>query len=72
MKGRRQLVRDVRGIVLVALMMAGCFARAQQTPLYNQYFLNPYLYNPATVGLGEEAKAYFLYRRQWIDIGRVT
>ena len=41
---------------------------AQQTPLYGQYFLNPYLYNPATAGLDGESKAYFLNRKQWVGV----
>ncbi len=40
----------------------------QQTPLYNQYFLNPYLYNPALTGMDNESKAYFLYRNQWASV----
>ena len=41
---------------------------AQQTPLYAQYYLNPYLYNPAMAGAKEEPGAYFLYRKQWAGI----
>lgn len=41
---------------------------AQQTPLYAQYYLNPYLYNPAMAGAKAEPGAYFLYRKQWAGI----
>lgn len=41
---------------------------AQQTPLFGQYFLNPYLGNPALVGAEEPAKAFLIYRRQWAEI----
>ena len=43
-------------------------AIAQQTPLYSQYFLNQYLYNPALAGWSEAPTAFFLYRKQWVGV----
>ena len=40
---------------------------AQQTPLYSQYFLNPYVYNPAQAGQNG-TQAFFQYRKQWVGI----
>jgi type IX secretion system PorP/SprF family membrane protein len=41
---------------------------AQQTPLYSQYFLNQYLYNPALAGYSGVPSAFFLYRKQWVSV----
>ncbi len=41
---------------------------AQQTPLYSQYFLNQYLYNPALAGYSGGPSAFFLFRKQWVGV----
>lgn len=41
---------------------------AQQTPLFSQYFHNPFIYNPAWAGLDKFASANFSYRNQWESI----
>ena len=38
---------------------------AQDSPVYSQFFLNPYLYNPAWVGTGEYNEVGLTHRRQW-------
>ncbi|MEM9327133.1 MAG: type IX secretion system membrane protein PorP/SprF [Bacteroidota bacterium] len=60
----------MKKLTLLILLCGGFVlgTHAQQTPLYSQYFLNPYLYNPATVGFDGEAKAFFLYRKQWVGV----
>ncbi|MEM9858676.1 MAG: PorP/SprF family type IX secretion system membrane protein [Bacteroidota bacterium] len=42
-------------------------ASAQQTPVYSQYFVNPYVLNPATAG-ENGIQAFFHYRNQWVKI----
>ena len=56
--------------ILWLTFFVGVFAEvaAQQTPLFGQYFLNPYLANPAMAGADEPAKAFLIYRRQWAEI----
>lgn len=49
------------GIAMVA-------ASAQQLPLYSQYYSNPFIYNPALTGKGEDAKAFLMHKSQWKDI----
>ncbi|MBI2968676.1 MAG: PorP/SprF family type IX secretion system membrane protein [Bacteroidetes bacterium] len=41
---------------------------AQQVPLYSQYYLNPFIYNPAYTGINEWANAYLIHRLQWKDM----
>jgi type IX secretion system PorP/SprF family membrane protein len=41
---------------------------AQQTPILNHYYYNPYLINPAAAGQSKETRAFLLYRQQWIGI----
>jgi len=40
----------------------------QQTPIYSQFFLNPYVYNPAFAGQNGRSVAFMSYRKQWIGI----
>ena len=41
---------------------------AQEAPLYNQYFTNPYLYNPAFAGTDGYPVLFLTHRRQWAGI----
>lgn len=40
--------------------------KAQQIPLYSQYFYNQFLYNPAQTGFSGNPQFYFIYRKQWV------
>lgn len=40
----------------------------QQTPIYSQFYLNPYVYNPAYAGNEGRSVAFLSYRKQWIGI----
>ncbi|CAN5182621.1 hypothetical protein BH09BAC1_BH09BAC1_17500 [soil metagenome] len=53
------------------LILVICFAStafAQQLPLYSQYTLNPFLYNPAFTGARQGLNANLIYRKMWSDI----
>jgi type IX secretion system PorP/SprF family membrane protein len=41
---------------------------AQQIPLYTQYYLNQFLYNPARTGEKGNMHANLIYRKQWTDV----
>jgi type IX secretion system PorP/SprF family membrane protein len=41
--------------------------RAQNFPVYNSYYVNPFLYNPAEA-LTEYAQVFALHRQQWMNI----
>jgi type IX secretion system PorP/SprF family membrane protein len=43
-------------------------AKAQQIPSYGQYFVNPFLYNPAMAGAEESTRIFTLFRNQWAGI----
>jgi type IX secretion system PorP/SprF family membrane protein len=38
---------------------------AQQSPLYNQYYINPLVYNPAMLGVNNQPTIYLMRRTQW-------
>lgn len=53
----------------LTLILAGCFSllRAQQIPLYSQYYNNPFLYNPARAGEISNLQVHGIYRKMWTD-----
>jgi len=53
---------------LYAFLLCSSFGlRAQNYPIYNGYFLNPFSYNPAAAAT-ERIQANAAYRRQWVEI----
>jgi hypothetical protein len=54
-------------ISLVALLVAGIqLSNAQQMPVYNNYFLNPFYYNPASAGTDPDGGRINLgFQKQW-------
>lgn len=45
--------------------MSGLVLKAQQIPLYSQYYFNPQIYNPALSGAEGVTEASIFHRRQW-------
>lgn len=41
---------------------------SQQPQVYNQFFMNPYMYNPAYAGVEGHAAIFVMYRDQWTNI----
>ncbi len=41
---------------------------AQQPEVYNQFFMNPYLYNPAYAGVDGHSVLFLMYQQQWTNI----
>ena len=58
-----------RYIITALLLLAG-FSKisAQQLPLYSNYYLTPFIYNPSQSGTDGSSELTFLHRRQWTDI----
>ena len=42
--------------------------KAQQLPLFSQYYYNKFLYNPAFTGVQSQSSAYLIHRSQWKDV----
>jgi type IX secretion system PorP/SprF family membrane protein len=54
--------------LIFTLVMLGFSAAGQQVPSYSQYFLNPYLINPASAGASGETRIFTTFRNQWVGI----
>lgn len=55
-------------ILGLALFLGFSQVKAQQIPLYSNYFFTPYVYNPAMSGTDGVTEATILHRRQWTGI----
>ncbi len=55
-------------IYIILVGLCAVTAKAQQDPLYSQYFNNPMLINPAFAGSTERLYAGIAYRSQWSGI----
>ncbi len=59
----------MRKILVAALfLLVGRSIQAQQYPVFSQYYLTPYLYNPAAVANSGRTEVNLLYRQQWSGI----
>ncbi len=63
-------VEKIVKIAGLTALLIGFFLglNGQQTPIYSQFFLNPYVYNPAYAGNAGRSVAFLSYRKQWIGI----
>lgn len=55
-------------LVLIVWWGTVLCSNGQQTPIYSQFFQNPYVYNPAYAGQNGRSVAFISYRKQWIGI----
>jgi len=59
----------MRKFLLTALLFCGIHAlQAQEQQVYSQFFMNPYVYNPAYVGVEGHTAVFVMYRNQWAGI----
>lgn len=56
------------GFTTLVLLLVACIAHAQQDPLYNLYFYNQQMINPAYAGLYKEVTMNLISRKQWVGI----
>lgn len=64
--GKRCMKKNIWAILFVAFNLT---AGAQQLPVvYNQFFMNPYVYNPAYAGVEGHAVVFATYKKQWLGI----
>ena len=60
----------MRGICLGVLVFWWVTASvsAQNPHVYSQYFMNPYVYNPALAGVEGHSAVFLMYRQQWAGL----
>ncbi|WP_370090379.1 PorP/SprF family type IX secretion system membrane protein [Ekhidna sp.] len=62
-------VKWVKRIALTAFLISSYLtASSQQPQVYNQFFMNPYMYNPAYAGVEGHAAIFVMYRDQWTNV----
>jgi type IX secretion system PorP/SprF family membrane protein len=54
--------------LLLMFVIVRLSAVAQQVPSYGQYFVNPYLFNPALAGASGDTRIFTTFRNQWVGI----
>ena len=59
---------NMRKIHLLILVLCSFSGFAQQPIVFNQFYMNPYLYNPAYAGVEGHSVFYGLYQQQWSGI----
>ena len=52
-------MKTLNKIFCMGALFAGVTANAQQSPIYNMQFMNQSLYNPATIGIGDQVPIGF-------------
>ena len=56
-------------VLLFLLFLVASFAGMSQQPLvYNQFFMNPYVYNPAYAGVEGHSVLFLMYKNQYSNI----
>ncbi len=60
----------MKKLIIILLLASGTFinVQAQQIPLYSQYYLNPFMYNPAMAGASNSGNIFIIDRSQWTGI----
>lgn len=61
----KQLLLIFYGVIFAGLLTA---AAQDIPPVYSQFYLNPYVYNPAYAGSDGYLSLYLVHRRQWMGI----
>lgn len=58
----------MKKLFLTYITLSFCFILfGQQSPLYNQYFVNPYTYNPSYIGFNKGASATLIRNQKWTE-----
>ncbi len=55
-------MKTLNKIFCMGALFAGVTANAQQYPIYNMQFMNQSLYNPATIGIGDQVNAMLVQK----------
>ncbi len=54
--------------MVIGIVLLQFSASAQQGHVYNQFFMNPYIYNPAYAGVDGHGVVFAMYKQQWSNI----
>lgn len=54
--------------LIAALLLSIGISQAQQSRVYSQFFMNPFIYNPAYAGVEGHSVFFGMYRKQWSNI----
>lgn len=57
-----------KSLILFSLALSTITLKAQQLPLFSQYYYNRFIYNPAFTGTESMSNAFLIHRSQWKDI----
>lgn len=55
-------------VLLIGILLLVTPSLAQQGHVYNQFFMNPYIYNPAYAGVDGHGVIFAMYKQQWSKI----
>ena len=58
----------LRTVIFLVCGQLGFISYSQVNAVYNQFFMNPYLYNPAYAGVEGHNVIFGLYKQQWTNI----
>jgi type IX secretion system PorP/SprF family membrane protein len=59
--------KNATATLLIAMLMSiGCQVKAQDPPVFSQFFANPYQFNPSYAAHNGYAEANVFYRKQWV------
>jgi type IX secretion system PorP/SprF family membrane protein len=58
-------VNLIGSALVILCLFAGRHVKGQQIPFYCQYYINPFLYNPAATGTENSWNTYLVHRNQW-------
>tara|TARA_B100000795_G_scaffold244918_1_gene209730 strand:+ start:4952 stop:6247 length:1296 start_codon:yes stop_codon:yes gene_type:complete len=61
-------LKNIKQLLFTLLILGSVSASAQQTPVFTQYILNKYIFNPAVTGTENHFTATANYRYQWQGI----
>ena len=59
---------SVKSLILPLALLTALSSYSQQPQVYNQFFMNPYIYNPAYAGVEGHTAFFVSYRDQWTNI----
>ena len=57
-------------LLILVILIQGISLLSQQQPIFSQFMMNKYLYNPAVAGSDGYTSIYLTSRNQWVGIDK--